>query len=167
MLGDLRRGMIAGQQNIGKRFVVAHQHIETRLELLDEIGLKEKRLGLGFGRDEDHRGGQRDHPGDARRVAGRPQIARDPLADAFRLADIKYLMSGANHPVNARTLRRMFPIAADDSGAVAKRSRSFAFLAMGWTERPAVSASGAPGACSGVARSGEDSDWVFRGRGMI
>jgi hypothetical protein len=54
MLGQHRRGMVAGEQDIGEALVVAHQHVEARLHLLDEIGLEQQRLGLGFRRDEDH-----------------------------------------------------------------------------------------------------------------
>ena len=121
MLGELRRGMIAGEQDIRKRLVVAHQDIETRLHLLDEIRLEKKRLGLGPGRDEDHRRGQRDHPRDARGMAGRPHIARDPLADAFCLADIENFAIGGDHPVDAWSSRSMFPEAADGGGAMPDR----------------------------------------------
>ena len=121
MLGDLRRGMIAGEQNIGKRFVVAHQDVEARLHLLDEIRLEKKRLGLGPGRDEDHRRGQRDHPRDASGMAGRPRIARDPLADAFCLADIENFAVGGDHAVDAGPSRSMAPEAADDGGALPDR----------------------------------------------
>src|SRR4029079_9442231 len=38
MLEDLRRPMVAGDQNIGKRFVVAQLHVEARPQLLDQIG---------------------------------------------------------------------------------------------------------------------------------
>src|SRR5882724_8811730 len=38
MLEDLRRPMIAGDQNIGKRLVVAELHVEARPELLDQVG---------------------------------------------------------------------------------------------------------------------------------
>ena len=55
MFGDLWRRMIPGEQNIRKGFVVAHQDIETRLHLLDVIGLEQKRFGFRRRRDEDHR----------------------------------------------------------------------------------------------------------------
>ncbi len=114
--------MIAGEKNIGKRFVVAHQHIEARLHLLDVIGLEQQRLGLGRGRDEDHRGGQCDHPRDAVRMAGRAHIARDALAHAFRLADIENLAVGADHAIDAGTDRRMFPMGLDRGDAARERS---------------------------------------------
>jgi hypothetical protein len=66
MLEDLRRPMIAGNQDIGERFVVAQLNIEARTKLFDEIGFEQQRFGLGRGRDDldIHRRG--DHARDAR-----------------------------------------------------------------------------------------------------
>ena len=47
MLEDLRRPMVAGDQDIGKRLVVAQLHVEARPQLLDQIGFEQQRLGLG------------------------------------------------------------------------------------------------------------------------
>src|SRR6202023_625186 len=69
------------------------------------------------------RRGQRDHPRDARGMAGRPHVAGDPAADAFRLADIKNFAIGGDHPVDAWPYRSMFPDAADGFGAMADRCR--------------------------------------------
>ena len=113
--------MVAGEQNIGKRLVVAHQDVEARLHLLDEIGFEQQRLGLGRGRDEDHRGGERDHPRDAVGVAGEPRIAGDALADAARLADIEHLAVGAEHAVDAGAGGRIAQMAADDRDAALQR----------------------------------------------
>ena len=52
MLQDLRRPVIAGDQDVGKRLVVAQQHVEARPQLLDQIGFEQQRLGLGGGRDD-------------------------------------------------------------------------------------------------------------------
>ena len=58
MLEDLRRPMIAGDQDVGKRLVVAQQNVEARPQPLDQVGLEQQRLGLGLGRDEfERRGG--------------------------------------------------------------------------------------------------------------
>ncbi len=67
MLEDLRRPMVAGDQDIGKRLVVAQQHVEARPQLLDEVGFQQQRFGLGRGRDELDRHGRGDHAQDARR----------------------------------------------------------------------------------------------------
>jgi hypothetical protein len=41
--------MVAGDQDIGKRLVVAQLHVEARPQLLDQIGLEQQRLGFGRG----------------------------------------------------------------------------------------------------------------------
>src|ERR1700687_1408112 len=45
MFEYLRRPMIARDQNIGKRLVVAQLHVEARTQLLDQVGLEQQRLG--------------------------------------------------------------------------------------------------------------------------
>ena len=117
MFRDLGRGMVAGDEDEGEGLVVPHQHVEARLQLLDEIGLEQQRLGLGAGRDEDHVGGQRDHPPEAVGVPLPAQVAGDALAHALRLADIEHRAVGADHPVDAGAERRVLPVAADDGDA--------------------------------------------------
>src|SRR5208337_4914958 len=41
MFGQLRAALVASQQDVGETLVVAHQHIEARLQLLDEIGFEQ------------------------------------------------------------------------------------------------------------------------------
>jgi hypothetical protein len=101
MFGDLRGGVIFGEKNIRKRFVVAHQDVEARLHLLDVIGLEQKRFRLRFSRDENHGSRERDHPRDAVGVARGPHIARDAFSDAFGFTDIKHFAIGPNHAVDA------------------------------------------------------------------
>jgi hypothetical protein len=120
----LRRPMVAGDQNIGKRLVVAQLHIEARPQLLDQIGLEQQRLGLGRGRDDLDRHGGRDHAQDAgrlRRVDAR--IGGKPLADIFRLADVQHVAGRVQHAVDAgrggRKPHRLF-----DRG-MADRERAF------------------------------------------
>ena len=114
MLRQLRRGVIAREQDIGKRLVVAQQHIEARLHLLDVIGFKQQRLGFRLGRDEDHRGRERNHPRNAVRMAEAARIAGDAPADAARLADIEHLAILGDHAIDARSLGRMAQMGADD-----------------------------------------------------
>ena len=113
MLGDLRRVMVAGQQDIGERLVVAHQDVEARLHLLDVVGLEQQGLGLGRGRDEDHRVRQRDHAGDAVGMPGRSHVAGDTLAYALRLADIEHGVIGTDHAVDAWAFGRVLPVRPD------------------------------------------------------
>ncbi len=69
MLGQLRRHMVAGHQNIGKAFVIPQQHVKARLQLLDVISFKQKSFGLGLGCNKFHRRGFGDHPSDTARMA--------------------------------------------------------------------------------------------------
>ena len=107
MFEDLRRPVVAGDQDIGKRLVVAQLHVEARPQLLDQIGLEQQRLGLGRGRDDLDRDGGRDHAQDPRRQrrvdAG---IGGEPLADVLRLADVKHVVAGVEHAVDTGRGRR-------------------------------------------------------------
>ena len=92
MLQDLRRPVVAGDQDIGKRLVVAQQHVEARPQLLDQIGFEQQRLGLGGGGDDL----DRDRRGDHARIRAstwpaRPGIGGQPLLDVLGLADIEHV----------------------------------------------------------------------------
>ena len=62
MLFDLGIVVPCGYQNVRKAFIVAQKNIKLGLELLDEILLKQQRLGFGFCRQKHHRRSIRDHP---------------------------------------------------------------------------------------------------------
>ncbi|OIQ67457.1 hypothetical protein GALL_509640 [mine drainage metagenome] len=107
MLEDLRRPMIARDQNIGKRLVVAQLHVEARAQLLDQVGLEQQRLGLGRGGDDLDRNGRRDHAQNARRQGrGHPRIGGEPLAAVLRFADIEYVVGRVQHAIDAGRGRR-------------------------------------------------------------
>ena len=107
MLEDLRRPVVAGDQNIGKRLVVAQLHVEARPQLLDQIGLEQQRLGLGRGRDDLDRHGGRDHAQDARRLRRvDARIGGQPLADVLGLADIEHVVGRVEHAIDAGRGRR-------------------------------------------------------------
>ena len=102
MLEDLRRPVVAGDQDVGKRLVVAQLHVEARPQLLDQIGFEQQRLGLGRGRDDLDRDGRRDHAQDARRLRRvDPRIGGQPLADVLGLADIEHVAGRIEHAVDA------------------------------------------------------------------
>jgi hypothetical protein len=107
MLEDLRRPVVAGDQDIGKRFVVAQLHIEARPQLFDQIGFQQQRFGLGGGGDDFDRYGGCDHAQDARRQrrvdAG---VGRKAFADVLRLADVQHVAGGIEHAVDAGRGRR-------------------------------------------------------------
>ena len=121
MLEDLRRPVIAGDQDIRKRLVVAQQHIEARPQPLDQVCFKEQRLGLGRGRDELERRSRRDHALDARVVAGRPCIGEDALADALSLADVEHVAIPVDHAIDAGATGRGLGMAHDDGTASRKQ----------------------------------------------
>jgi hypothetical protein len=98
--------MVGGDENIGKRLVVAQQHVEAWPQPLDQVGFQQQRFGLGDGRDEFDRMGQRDHALDAGVVPGRTRVGDDPLPDVLRLADIKHLAGGIEHPIDPGRRRR-------------------------------------------------------------
>ena len=50
VFGDARIGVAAGDQAIGKGFVVSEDAVVVRLEAFDEVAFKQQRLDLTFGR---------------------------------------------------------------------------------------------------------------------
>ena len=129
MFQDLRGGMFLANDNIGKRLVIAHQHVEARAQALDQVCLEQQRLGLGAGRDEFHRRGQRDHAADALVVPGRPRIGRDALFDVVGLADIEHVAGCIEHSIDAGRRRRLFQMPKNDIASGRQRARwhGFAF----------------------------------------
>ena len=123
MFRQLWRIVIAGQQNIRKRLVVAHQHIEARLHLLDVIGFQQQRFRLGRSRDKNHRAGERNHPRNAAIMAAASRIRGDALFHALRLADIEHFALSRDHPVDARPRRRIAQIGFDDIRTALEGSR--------------------------------------------
>ena len=121
VLEDLRRPMVRGDDDVGKRLVVAQQHVEARPQPLDQVGFEQQRLGLGRGGDELHRRGRRDHPFDAGVVPGRPRVGRDPLLDVLRLADVEHLAGRIEHAIDAGRRRRELGM-AQQRGAAGPRA---------------------------------------------
>ena len=122
MLEDLRRPVIRRDQDVGKRLVVAQQHVEARAQPLDQIGFEQQRFGLGLGGDELHRRRRRDHAHDAAVVAGRPRIGGDPLLDVLRLADVEHVALGVDHAIDAGRRRRVLDRARDRGAAGGERA---------------------------------------------
>ncbi len=82
MLDDLRRFMVARDEDVRKRLVVAQQHIVARLQALDEIGLEQERLDLRRSLDELHGDRVRDHARNACRLVVGLGIGLHTLAQA-------------------------------------------------------------------------------------
>ena len=126
--------MVGGDEDIGKRFVVAQQHVEARPQPFDQIGFEQEGFGLGRGRNELERRSRGDHALDARIVAGRTGIGDDPFADVLRLADIEHVTLAIDHAVDAGRGRRVLGMTRDDCpahrqrpGASRKVDRRFLF----------------------------------------
>ena len=102
MLEDLRRPVVAGDQDVGERFVVAQLHVETRPELLDQIGFQQQRLGFRRGRDDLDARSRCDHAQDTRRLRCVDAcIGGKPLANVLRLADIQHVTGSVQHAIDA------------------------------------------------------------------
>ena len=101
MLQNLRRPVIACQQDVGKRFVVAQLNVEAWAKLLDQVRFQQQRFGLGRRGNNLHHDRLGNHSLNADRVAGRSRIGGEPLAHALGLADIEHLAGRIQHPVDA------------------------------------------------------------------
>ena len=119
---DLRVVVIGGDKDIGKAFVVAQQHVELGLELLDQVLFEQQRLGLGLGRQEHHRGGIRDHPRNARRMPRGPRVGRHPRPQVPRLADVKHAAFRIEHPIDARRGIERLQIGLNHLAALRRRA---------------------------------------------
>ncbi len=117
MLDQPRGGMSSADQDVRKALVVAQRDVVAGLQLLDEIGLEQQRLGVQFGGDEHHRAGLRHHAGDAGRLALGRHIGGDPLLDRARLADIEHLALRPDHAIDAGAERGVAPERPDRLGA--------------------------------------------------
>ena len=82
------REVMRSHEDVGKALVVAQEHVVTRLELLDEVLLKQERLGFGRGREKHHRRSFRNHPRDTPGMAGGPGIVRHARPQIARLAHV-------------------------------------------------------------------------------
>ena len=102
MLGDHRKVVFAGDQDVRKAFVIPQQHVVARLELLDQVLLQQKGLGLGPGGQEHHPGRFRDHARDPPGMTRRTGVVRHARPQVARLADVEHAALRIEHPVDAR-----------------------------------------------------------------
>lgn len=121
VLHELRRLVVARQQDVGERLVVPHQHVVAGLELLDEVGLQQQRFRLRRRGDELHRGGFADHAGDAVGVGLPSRIGAHAGLQALGLAHVEHIAPGVEHAVDAGRLRQRGPEMPDDLGSAPDR----------------------------------------------
>ena len=107
---DARELLVEADPDVRIGLVVAQADVELRPVALDELLLGEQRLGLGLGDQEVDRRDPVDHL--RRREWAAREVARDPLADRGRLADVQDL---------ARRGRRTGRPPADRAAACAAR----------------------------------------------
>ena len=113
--------MFLRDQNIRKAFVVPQQHVVARLQLLDQVLFKQKRLGLGARGQEHHRGRVADHSHDPGAVTGGARIGRHPRLEVPRLADVKHGPFFIQHPIDTRTGIQRLQIGLNDLKALGGR----------------------------------------------
>ncbi len=128
MLDDCRRFVIAGDQNIGKRLVVAQKHVETRAQPLDQVGFQKQRFGFRPGDHEFHGRRGQDHAHDPVRLSLEPGIAGDPFLQASGLADVKHVAVLVDHAIDAGAHGQTFDDIGDHLDALARRLRLPAVL---------------------------------------
>ena len=114
MLHHRRCRVVARDQDIRKRLIVAHQHVEARTEALDKVGFEQKRFGFGADGDEFHRCGRQDHARDAICVTGQPDVIRYSGFELAGLADVDDVTVRIEHAINARRLRQRFQITGNN-----------------------------------------------------
>jgi len=113
MFGDLRPGVAAAEQDVGIGLVVAKKDIEAGLEALYQVAFKQQGLGFGFGDDDFHRAGRRNHALNADALAAAAGIGGDPLLQALRLTDIEHRAGRIDHAVNTGCGRHALERRAD------------------------------------------------------
>ncbi len=104
MLEDLRRPVLACQQNERERLVVPQQHVVARPEALDQVGFQQQRFRLRAHAHEFHGGGVGDHAHDAVGMGAHARVAGHTRLQAAGFADIDDGALGVDHPVHARRI---------------------------------------------------------------
>ena len=118
MLQDLRRRMVAGDEDVRKRFVVAQRDAVARRQPFDEVALEQQRLDLGLSRDDLERRRLRHHALQPVGEAVYLDVGGDALLQALGLADIERVALAVEHAVNARPARQRRQLCCDDCRSI-------------------------------------------------
>ncbi|MNO52787.1 hypothetical protein D3C76_432150 [compost metagenome] len=102
MDGQSRVLVLAGEEHVGIRLVVAQQDVVRRPPFLDQRLLEQQRLGFVGGDGGLDLGDLRHQCGGLRRQAGLAEIAGEPLLEVLRLADVEQPGVHIEHAVDAR-----------------------------------------------------------------
>ena len=100
VLFQLREIVFGRHQDIWETLVIAQQHVELRLELFDQVLLKQQRFGFGTCCEEHHRRGHRNHACNAARVPRWPCITANARAQIPRLTHIQNATFVIQHTVD-------------------------------------------------------------------
>src|SRR5439155_2169874 len=102
---DARKALVERDPDVGIRLVVAQPDVVRRPVLLDEVLLREQRLGFVGGRDEvDRLDLSQELVGGAGRLAR--EMRRDPLSDRLRLPDVERATVGVLEEIDAGRIRQ-------------------------------------------------------------
>mmetsp|Transcript_44541 Transcript_44541/g.104556 ORF Transcript_44541/g.104556 Transcript_44541/m.104556 type:complete len:403 (-) Transcript_44541:1288-2496(-) len=100
-----REGVVAELQ-IRVALVVPEQDVEARVQRLDQVVLKQQRLGLGAHHRRLQPGNARDHHADARASMVLLEVAGHATLQVLGLANVKHLVLGIEVAIHARQRRQ-------------------------------------------------------------
>ena len=103
MLDDLRKGMVATQQDGGKAFVVAQKNVVAWLECLDEGGFGQQGFGFGWRDQKFETARCCQHALQAIRQPKRTRVGLKTFFQVARFADIERLSFFVQHAIAARS----------------------------------------------------------------
>ena len=109
--------VIGAQQDEGKAFVVAQQHIVRRAIALDQLRFEQQRLGFARRRDDLHRARLRHHALQPLRQPCYLRVIGHPVLERPRLSHIKHITARIEHAIDARARRQFAHDTADRFGA--------------------------------------------------
>ena len=135
------RHVLAGDLQVGIRFIVAEQDVEARLERLDQVVFEDQRFGLAVRDRGLEPRDALDHHGDARAGQVLLEVARHALLQVARLADVQHRVverrNSGTRPAGWAAWRRWpAPARADPASARQvrqERLRTFDYLV--WLRR--------------------------------
>jgi hypothetical protein len=122
VLAQLGGRMLAADDDLRERLVVAQEDVEAGLQLLDQVDLEQQGVRLGPGGDELHGPRQVDHQGDALGVEPALGVLQHALLQRAGLADVEHLAILAHHAIDARPIGQALDLVLDERGALQGRT---------------------------------------------
>jgi hypothetical protein len=103
---DARELLVEADADVRIRLVVAQADVEARAVALDELLLRQQRLGLGLGDEEVDRRDLGTQVAESRHLLLR-EVRRHTLADRARLADVDHPSARVAEDVHARLIGQL------------------------------------------------------------